>query len=152
MADVKVRAEAVTAEAIAALGYEIVEVTYKKEYGTPTLTFFIDVDREGGITLDDCEKVSKTIDPILDEADITNGVAYNLNVSSPGIDRPLKTERDFKKNKDKMIEIGFYAPINGKKKVEGKLLNWDEESVTVQVGKNTETFEKKAISIIKPVI
>ena len=152
MADVKQKAEAATKETIEALGYEIVEVTYKKEYGTPTLTFFVDVDREGGINLDDCEKISRAIDPILDQADVTDGVAYNLNVSSPGLDRPLKTDRDFKKHLGKEIELGFYAPYQGKKKLERTLVDWTEENVVVTDGKTQETIDRKLISIIKPVI
>ncbi|MBQ7652928.1 MAG: ribosome maturation factor RimP [Clostridia bacterium] len=152
MADVKQRAEQATKDAIEALGYEIVEVTYKKEFGTPTLTFFVDVDREGGINLDDCEKISRTIDPILDKEDVTDGVAYNLNVSSPGLDRPLKTERDFRKHLEKEIEIGFYAPYQGKKKIERVLVAWNDETITVSDGKNQETIDRKLISIIKPVI
>ena len=152
MADVKGKAESAVKDVIASLGYELVEVTYKKEYGTPTLTFFIDVDREGGINLDDCEKVSKAIDPVLDEADVTEGTAYNLNVSSPGIDRPLKTERDFKKNAGKSIEVGFYAPYNGVKKLVGVLAEWNDEQVTLKVKNKEEKIDRKLISIIKPVI
>lgn len=138
-------------ETIESLGYELVEITNTKQYGTPTLTFFIDTDKEGGISLDDCETVSRAIDPILDETD-SFGDAFNLNVSSPGIDRPLKFERDFVKNKNKEIEISFYAPVNGKKKIEGILTAWDETTVTILVNKKEITFNKKEISIIKPVI
>jgi len=150
MADVKTRAEESVKNVIESLGYELVEVTYKKEYGTPTLTFFIDVDREGGIDLNDCEKVSRAIDPVLDEADVTDGVAYNLNVSSPGLDRPLKKDRDFKKNLNGKIEIGFYAPYKGNKKINGILLAWDDNTVTIKQGKTEEIIDRKIISIIKP--
>lgn len=137
--------------AIENLGYELVEVNQGKQYGSPFITFVIDTDKEGGISLDDCELVSKTIDPLLDQTDCF-GDAFNLNVSSPGLDRPLKLERDFVKNKNKKIELNFYAPIDGKKKIEGKLLSWDDETVTVSVGSKERTFNKKEISIIKPVI
>ena len=137
---------------IEGLGYELVEVTYKKEYGTPTLTCFIDTDKEGGIGLDDCEAVSRAIDPVLDENDPTDGEAYNLNVSSPGLDRPLTLERDFVKNKGKEIEASFYAPYQGKKKLQGILLDWSETQVVLQSGKDIHTIEKKAIAVLKPVI
>ena len=137
---------------IEGLGYELVEVTYKKEYGTPTLTCFIDTDKEGGIGLDDCEAVSRAIDPILDENDPTDGETYNLNVSSPGLDRPLTLERDFVKNKGKEVEASFYAPYQGKKKLQGILLDWSETQVVLQSGKDIHTIEKKAIAVLKPVI
>ena len=137
---------------IEGLGYELVEVTYKKEYGTPTLTCFIDTDKEGGIGLDDCEAVSRAIDPVLDENDPTDGEAYNLNVSSPGLDRPLTLERDFVKNKGKEVEASFYAPYQGKKKFQGILLDWSETQVVLQSGKDIHTIEKKAIAVLKPVI
>ena len=137
---------------IEGLGYELVEVTYKKEYGTPTLTCFIDTDKEGVIGLDDCEAVSRAIDPVLDENDPTDGEAYNLNVSSPGLDRPLTLERDFVKNKGKEVEASFYAPYQGKKKLQGILLDWSETQVVLQSGKDIHTIEKKAIAVLKPVI
>lgn len=137
---------------IEGLGYELVEITYKKEYGTPTLTCFINTDKEGGIGLDDCEAVSRAIDPVLDENDPTDGEAYNLNVSSPGLDRPLTLERDFVKNKGKEVEASFYAPYQGKKKLQGILLDWSETQVVLQSGKDIHTIEKKAIAVLKPVI
>ena len=137
---------------IEGLGYELVEIIYKKEYGTPTLTCFIDTDKEGGIGLDDCEAVSRAIDPVLDENDPTDGEAYNLNVSSPGLDRPLTLERDFVKNKGKEVEASFYAPYQGKKKLQGILLDWSETQVVLQSGKDIHTIEKKAIAVLKPVI
>ncbi len=149
---VKELADACVRPIIEALGYELVEVSYKKEYGTMTLTVYIDTDAEGGISLDDCEKVSNAIDGALEENDPTGGAAYNLNVSSPGLDRPLTLERDFRKNCGKEIELSFYQPVNGKKKICGVLQSWTDESVTVTVGSKADTFDKKAISIIKPVI
>ena len=149
---VKDKADKLLRPIIEGLGYELVEVTYKKEYGTPTLTCFIDTDKEGGIGLVDCEAVSRAIDPVLDENDPTDGEAYNLNVSSPGLDRPLTLERDFVKNKGKEVEASFYAPYQGKKKLQGILLDWSETQVVLQSGKDIHTIEKKAIAVLKPVI
>ena len=78
------------------LGLEIVEVEYVRKHNGMNLTFFI--DKEGGVTIDDCEKLHRAIDEPLDILDPTNGASYILNVSSLGIDRPLKTERDFARN------------------------------------------------------
>ena len=149
---IKDRADELLRPIIEGLGYELVEVTYKKEYGTPTLTFIIDTDKEGGIGLEDCERVSHAIDSVLDENDPTGGEAYNLNVSSPGIDRPLTLERDYVKNKGKEVEASFYAPFQGKKKIQGILLDWTETEVVLQSGKDKYTFEKKTIAVLKPVI
>ena len=102
--------------------------------------------------MDDCEAVSRAIDPVLDENDPTDGEAYNLNVSSPGLDRPLTLERDFVKNKGKEVEASFYAPYQGKKKLQGILLDWSETQVVLQSGKDIHTIEKKAIAVLKPVI
>ena len=89
-------------KAVAELGYEIIEITYKKYLGDMNLTIFI--DKDGGVDLNGCELVHRTIDPILDEIDPTSGEKYILNVSSPGIDRPLKVERDYKRNLDKVLK------------------------------------------------
>ncbi len=97
---------------IAEMGYELDEVEYVKEYGNMVLTLYI--DSENGVTIDDCEKVSRAIDPILDENDPIEE-AYYLSVSSIGIDRPLKKDRDFERNMGKKLQVKLYAPINRKK-------------------------------------
>ncbi len=74
------------------LGYEIVDIEYVKKYGQMNLTVFIDIPR--GVSLDDCELVHNAVNPILDEADPIKE-AYVLNISSPGLDRPFKKQRDF---------------------------------------------------------
>lgn len=152
MSDVKSKAEQIALRVLPPLGYELVDVEYKKLFGQQTLIFYIDTDKEGGISLDDCELVSHALDAVLDKEDITDGLAYNLNVSSPGLDRPLKTERDFVKKKGSKIEINFYAPVDGKKKIEGVLSSWTESTVTIEVNGEELSFDRKTISIIKPVI
>ena len=90
---------------------EIIEVAAKISKN-PSLTVFIDT--ENGVDLDICEKFHNAIDPVLDELDPSFGAAYTLNVSSPGLDRPLKTERDFKKCIGKEVEIKLATPITTK--------------------------------------
>lgn len=152
MSDVRSKAEQIALNVLPPLGYELVDVEYKKLFGQQTLIFYIDTDKEGGISLDDCELVSHALDEVLDKEDITDGLAYNLNVSSPGLDRPLKKERDFVKKKGSKIEINFYAPIDGKKKMEGILSAWTDSTVTIEVNGKELSFDRKTISIIKPVI
>ncbi|MBO4501576.1 MAG: ribosome maturation factor RimP, partial [Clostridia bacterium] len=93
------------------LGYELYEVEFQKEYDNWVLTLFI--DKDGGIDLDDCERVSNAVDPILDEADPIEQ-AYYLSVSSVGIDRPLKKDKDFARNVGNKLDIRLYVPMNGK--------------------------------------
>ena len=132
------------------LGYEVIEVEYVKKNDGMNLTFYIDCD--AGINIDDCEKVSKEIDPLLDELNPTDDCPYILNVSSPGIDRPLKSERDFKRNMGKKIAITLFSKVDGQKSFDGTLENYDEESVTIKNNDKLMTFEKKKIAHIVPVI
>ena len=93
-------------------GLEVVEVVYEKKYDGMNLTIFI--DKDGGVSIDDCEKLHRAIDEPLDELDPISE-SYTLNVSSLGIDRPLKTDRDFKRNLNKKISVKLYKAIDGKK-------------------------------------
>ena len=102
------------------LGYELCEVEYAKKPNGMNLTIFI--SHPDGIKIEDCEKVHRTIDPILDEIDPTNGAPYTLNVSSLGLDRPIKTDKDFLRNIGKMVTIKLFANKNGKKEFVGKLV------------------------------
>ena len=104
------------------MGIEIVEVEFKQGKA-PALTVYIDI--EGGVDLDTCEKFHRAIDPVLDEVDPTLGAPYTLNVSSPGLDRPLKTARDFEKRMGKKLEVKLFAPLKGKKLYEGTLVGYD---------------------------
>ncbi len=108
---------------------EIVEVEFKQGK-EPALTVYI--DKEGGVDLNACEGFHRAIDPVLDELDPTFGAPYTLNVSSPGLDRPLKTARDFEKNLNKKVEIKLYAPMKGKKLFEATLVGYDENCVEVE--------------------
>ena len=133
------------------MGYELVEVFYGKMQDGMNLIFYIDSDH--GITIDDCEKVHRIIDPILDELNPTNDASYILSVSSLGIDRPIKTERDFQKNKGKEIEITLFSKLDGKKNFKGILVSWDEKEITILNEKNEEErFEKTKVAHIAPLI
>ena len=135
---------------IEANGMERVEVEYKKLYGTPTLIVYI--DKEGGVSLDDCEKIHRLIDEPLDELDPTAGAAYNLNVSSPGLDRPLKIERDYIKNIGKSIDISLYEPIGGKKKFTCTLVSYDSDNIVADIDGEQITLNIKQIAVAKPTI
>ncbi|MBO5240155.1 MAG: ribosome maturation factor RimP [Clostridia bacterium] len=124
---------------------EIVEVEFKQGK-EPALTVYIDM--EGGVDLNACERFHRAIDPILDEVDPTLGAPYTLNVSSPGLDRPLKTARDFEKSKGEKVEVKLYAPMKGKKFFEGTLVSYDEHCVEILDKKETLKIEKAKIAKI----
>ena len=132
------------------LGYELVEVEYAKKTNGYNLTFVI--DSENGILIEDCEKVHKVIDPLLDEINPTNDQGYILNVSSPGLDRPIKNQWDFKKHFNKEVEVKLYVPFEKKKSYVGLLKKFDEECVVIEVQDNEIKFERKQVAIVMPVI
>ena len=127
------------------MGIEVVDVEFKMSKN-PSLTVYIDT--EEGVDLNTCESYHNAIDTPLDEYDFTNGEAYTLNVSSPGLDRPLKTERDFKKAMGKMVEIKLFAPIRGQKLFEGELIDFDANNVTVVIDGEQKKFNLSSIAKI----
>ena len=131
-------------------GLEVIEVLYEKKYDGMNLTVVI--DKDGGVTIDDCEKLHRAIDEPLDELDPID-TAYILNVSSPGIDRPLTLERDYKRNLNKKISVKLYKPLDGKKVYEGVLVSYDEQSFTIETKNGKQiTFNKKDTAKVEPVI
>ena len=132
------------------LGYEVVEVEYAKKVDGMNLTFYI--DSPSGIQIEDCEKVNNAITDILDEINVTNDAPYILNVSSPGLDRPIKTQRDFLKNKDKLVELTLYKQKNGQKKYVGNLADFSDDSITLLIDDKSVTFERSEVANICPVI
>ena len=124
---------------------EIVEVEFKQGH-SPALTVYIDT--QTGVDLDTCEKFHRAIDLVLDDLDPTFGAPYTLNVSSPGLDRPLKTARDFEKCMGEKVEIKLYSPLKGKKFLEAVLVGYDENCVSVQDKNETLKLEKSKIAKI----
>ena len=127
--------------------FELVDVEYVKEAGNWYLRFYI--DKEGGITVDDCEAVSRIFSDKLDELDFIED-AYIMEVSSPGLGRPLKKEKDYVRSMGKEVEIRTYRPINKEKEFYGILSAYDESSVTITTEDQKEqTFEKADIALIR---
>ena len=137
---------------IEGLGYELVEVTYKKQHDAMHLTIFIDTDKVGGVSLDDTEIVANAIDAPLDALDPTQGAPFVLNVSSPGLDRPLKTEKDYLKKLGTEIELSLYKAVNGEKKLLGILSAYSDEKVVLRTEKGEITLDTKDIALAKPYI
>jgi len=144
----KVRESVFTAieETIKNLGFELVEVDYLKKHDGMNLTVYIHSQK--GISIDDCVLVHKTIDPILDKLDPTDGAKYILNVSSLGLDRPIKTDKDFNRNLNKEIVVKFYAPQDGQKEICGKLLENLTDEFEIEVsGRKIKIQKDKAAKI-----
>lgn len=131
------------------MGVEIVDVEVKISKN-PSITVYIDT--EDGVDLDTLEKFHNAIDPVLDEIDVSYGSAYTLNVSSPGLDRPFKTDRDFERHLGLDVEIKLFAPMKGVKNLEGTLTGYDGKNVTVEVGKETITLPLNKIAKISEAI
>lgn len=116
-------------EAAAGLGLEVVDVEYRREGGGWVLRVFI--DKPGGVTLDDCQAVSHALGQRLDEADpIPN--RYSLEVSSPGIERPLKRPADFERFAGLRVQIRTFAPLDGRRNFKGELVGLVEGAVVVR--------------------
>ncbi|WP_249323347.1 ribosome maturation factor RimP [Wansuia hejianensis] len=129
------------------LGFELVDLEYVKEFGSYFLRVYI--DKLGGVTLDDCREVSELLGKKLDEEDLIK-VAYYLEVSSPGLDRPLKTDNDLRRNLNKDIEIKLYKALNNKKMYEGMLSDFNEkEVIIIEDDDNQVKIPRDYISIIK---
>ena len=128
-------------------GFELVDVEYVKEGGTWYLRTYI--DKEGGISIDDCEKVSRRLSDILDEKDYIDDT-YIMEVSSPGLGRPLKKEKDFKRSLGKEVDIRTYRMIDKQKEFTGILKDYDKDTVTIELDDETlKTFEKGDIALIR---
>ena len=128
-------------------GFELVDVEYVKEGGTWYLRTYI--DKEGGISIDDCEKVSRRLSDILDEKDYIDDT-YIMEVSSPGLGRPLKKEKDFKRSLGKEVDIRTYRMIDKQKEFTGILKDYDKDTVTIDLDdENLKRFEKGDIALIR---
>lgn len=127
--------------------FELVDVEYVKEAGNWYLRAYI--DKEGGITVDDCEIVSRAFSDRLDAEDFIDD-AYIMEVSSPGLGRPLKKEKDYKRSMGKELEIRTYRAIERNREFYGILTAYDDNSVTIEEEDGTErVFQKSDIALIR---
>lgn len=112
------------------LGYELVDLEYQREPRGWVLRIFL--DREGGITLEDCAEASGEVGAVLEAKDIIP-TAYHLEVSSPGLTRPLRKPEDFQKFRNRLVKIRLYQPLEGRKNFKGTLLGLEGENVRLEV-------------------
>lgn len=129
---------------------EVVEITYDKKYNGMNLTIFIDSD--DGIDINKCEKFHRAILDPIDELDPIAG-QYILNVSSLGIDRPLKTDRDYKRNMGKVIAVKLYkADDSNNKQYKGTLTEYTDSTFTIDSDGSITTFIRNEVAHVEPVI
>ena len=127
-------------------GCSLWDVEYVREAGRWFLRVFI--DKEGGVSITDCETISRALDPILDEADPIPD-SYVFEVGSAGAERELKRPSDFEKFMGHEVELRTYQPVAGQKSFVGSLEAYDNGNVTVTVGKNSMSFDKSQIALVK---
>ncbi len=131
------------------LGLLLWDVEFVKEGARRILR--VTIDHEDGITIDDCERMHRAIDPVLDEADPIE-TAYDLEVSSPGIERDLRTDMHILASVDEVIELRFFAPVNGQKTLRGILAGLDESgNVLVEIDGEVCAFARNAVAKISTV-
>ena len=129
------------------LDFELVDLEYIKEFGNYFLRVYI--DKIGGVSTDDCEKMSERLSIALDEKDPIKE-AYYLEISSPGLDRPLKTDKDLNRNLGNDVEIKLYKSLNNKKNYEGTLASFNDDEITIENNQgNTFSLPRELISIVR---
>ena len=127
-------------------GCSLWDVEYVREAGSWYLRVFI--DKEGGVGIDDCERISRRLDPILDEADPIPD-SYVFEVGSAGAERELRRPRDFEQFMGAQVELKTYRSVDGSKSFVGTLAGYDDGAVTVLVGEKAMRFEKGQIALVR---
>ena len=140
------KAEALILPLLPEFSVELVDTEYVKETGNWYLRYYI--DKEGGVTILDCENVSRAVSPLLDEPDFI-GEPYTLEVSSPGLGRPLKKDKDYQRNLGKPVEIRLFRDENGGREFTGTLYGFDKDGVTLLCGTEQLAFARKNLALIR---
>jgi len=142
--------EAKTAELIEpvvkANGVELFDVDYVKEGSDWYLRVYI--DKEGGVTINDCQSVSREFNEILDRENYIDG-QYIFEVSSPGLTRPLKKEKDYEKSIGRMIEIKLFAAVDKSKEYSGILTEYDKDTITISIDGENKKFDRSNLAMIR---
>ena len=127
-------------------GIELAEITYKRREGGMTLRVLADTER--GITVAECEALNNYLSDCLDKENVI-GEHYLLEVSSPGLDRPIKTDRDFERVMGKFLEVSTYQHIDEKKHHEGKLIGMDKEKIVLEADGVSTVITRAAIAMAR---
>ena len=131
---------------VKAHGCELWDVEYVREGDQRFLRLYL--DKEGGVDITDCENISRAVDPLLDEADPI-AESYHFEVCSAGLERVLKRPEDFARFMDSPVLVKLYRPRNGLKEIPAVLRGYEDGKVTVEAGKETITFEKSEIALVR---
>lgn len=144
---IEAKAEALLAPIVESLGFELVDVEYVKEGSNWYLRGYI--DKDGGISINECVDVSRLFNEKLDQEDFIED-SYIMEISSPGLGRPLKKEKDYARSMGKELEIRTYRAVNRQKEFYGILTAYDADTVTIQLeDESTMTFQKNDLALIR---
>lgn len=147
--DYEAKTESLILPILERMNFELVDVEYVKEGSIFYLRAYI--DKEGGITVNDCEAVAREMNVLLDEQDFIPE-SYTFEVSSPGLGRPLKKEKDYVRNMGKEVEIRTYRAINRSKEFYGLLTAYDKDSVTIDADGEKICFQRADIALIRQAV
>ena len=131
---------------VEALGCSLCDVEYVREGSERFLRLYI--DKDGGVDIEDCEKIHRAVDPLLDEHDPI-AESYHFEVCSAGLERVLKRPGDFARFMDSAVLVKLYRPRNGLKEIPGILRGYEEGKVTLEAGKETIIFEKSEVALVR---
>ncbi len=131
---------------VESFGCRLWDVEYVREGSERYLRIYI--DKDGGVDIDDCEKIHRAIDPVLDEKDPI-AESYHFEVSSAGLERALKRPSDFQQFMNSPVLVKLYRPRNGLKEIPGILRGYEDGKITVEAGKETITFEKSQVALVR---
>ncbi|MFI3116089.1 MAG: ribosome maturation factor RimP [Clostridia bacterium] len=129
------------------LGIELWDVDFEKEGSIYCLNIYLDGERE--ISIEDCEKVSRYVDPLLDAKIFDSMPPYTLCVASAGLERKLIKPSHFEKNIGALVHVGFYKSIDGVKNIEGTLENYNNDGVTINVDGKSQTYAKADVALVR---
>lgn len=135
------RTEKLLEPVLSSNNFELYDVEYVKEGGNWFLRAYI--DKENGITVDDCELVSRALSDLLDKNEFISD-SYILEVSSPGLGRQLKRDKHFEKSIDEEVEVKLYKPVNKRKEFVGMLTAFDQDTITIELEDNTSMEIKRS--------
>ena len=131
---------------VESFGCQLWDVEYVREGSERYLRIYI--DKDGGVDIDDCEKIHRAMDPILDEKDPIAD-SYHFEVSSAGLERALKRPGDFEQFMGSAVLVKLYRPRNGLKEIPGFLRGYEDGKITVEAGKETITFQKSEVALVR---
>lgn len=144
--DIEIKTHQLVDDKVKNFDCEVVDIEYVKEGQEKYLKIFI--DKEGGVNIKDCEDVSRSIDSVIEEADYIKD-KYILEVSSPGLDRPLKKDSDFEKFKGKIVDVKLYKKVDGIKEYQGELIGLIDNKVVIKYDEDELSFNRVDVAIVR---